>query len=162
RKPEVLRSVWRQISDRIEERADSEFEDICRERDVVRGLNELERLVAEARGRKERGDGEVPVAPHTLDPQSLYLAHLSPYLQQVQRELNAKLQETEAQNQYLMLELQKQGEEVERLVGGLETVVRDLEGANGVLGSAVLDGRIKGEIMEVDGELKGTGRETKL
>lgn len=100
--------------------------------------------------------------PHTLDPQSLYLAHLSPYLQQVQRELNAKLQETEAQNEYLVLEIQKQREEVERIVRGLETVVRDLEGANGVLESAVVDGNMKGEIVEVDGEVRGLGRDTKL
>ena len=63
RQPEILRSVWRQISDRIEERAKAEFEDILRERDVVRGLNELEKLVGDARARKERGrDGETPVA----------------------------------------------------------------------------------------------------
>ena len=63
RKSEVLRSVWRQISDRIEERAKAEFEDILRERDVVRGLNELEKLVGEAKGRKQKGGmGELPVA----------------------------------------------------------------------------------------------------
>ncbi len=35
-------------------RARREFDDIMAERDVVAGLNELERLVAEARARKER------------------------------------------------------------------------------------------------------------
>lgn len=35
-------------------RARREFDDIMVERDVVAGLNELERLVAEARARNER------------------------------------------------------------------------------------------------------------
>ncbi len=43
---------------RIEELARGEFDDICRERDVVRNLNELDRLVGEAKRRQERGDGE--------------------------------------------------------------------------------------------------------
>lgn len=44
-------------------RARREFDDIMAERDVVVGLNELERLIGEARGRRERekekekGDG---------------------------------------------------------------------------------------------------------
>lgn len=35
-------------------RARREFDDIMLERDVVVGLNELERLIGEARGRRER------------------------------------------------------------------------------------------------------------
>jgi len=48
---------------RIEEFARREFDAIMRERDVVRNLNELDRLVGEAKRRKERGDmvqGDVP------------------------------------------------------------------------------------------------------
>lgn len=55
------------MTDRIEELARGEFEDICRERNVVEGLNELDRLVGEARRRMEReggrtgkGSGQVP------------------------------------------------------------------------------------------------------
>ena len=45
------------------ERATREFEEICRERGVVGGLNELERLVGEGEGRRDRvlregGEGE--------------------------------------------------------------------------------------------------------
>lgn len=46
-----------QIVQGVEARATAEFEEICNEREVVAGLNELERLVGEARGRRERGDG---------------------------------------------------------------------------------------------------------
>lgn len=50
----------------IEEKSVREFEEILAERDVVRGLGELERLVGEARGRmvenvKEGGKGGEPV-----------------------------------------------------------------------------------------------------
>lgn len=43
--------------------------------------------------------------------------------------------------------IQKQREEAERLVGGLEAVVRDLEGANEVLGDVV--GSVKAEVVEM-------------
>lgn len=56
RAPEILASVHAQIVAGVEARVTAEFEEICREREVVAGLNELERLVAEARGRRERGE----------------------------------------------------------------------------------------------------------
>lgn len=39
-------------------RARREFDDIMAEREVVAGLNELERLIGEAKGRRERGRGK--------------------------------------------------------------------------------------------------------
>jgi kinetochore protein NNF1 len=60
--PSSLESVWRQLNAKLEESAKAEFEGVIRERDVVRGLNELDRLVGEARGMRERdmesGKGE--------------------------------------------------------------------------------------------------------
>lgn len=53
-----LASVWRQLNAKVEASARAEFEDILRERDVVRGLNELDRLIGEARLRKQRGEPE--------------------------------------------------------------------------------------------------------
>ena len=50
-----------QISAGVEERAKREFEEILTERDVVAGLNELERLVGEAKIRRERGGGDLKV-----------------------------------------------------------------------------------------------------
>ena len=100
--------------------------------------------------------------PHTLDPRSLYLAHLSPYLHRVQHELQAKLNETQAQNEQLAKGIESQREEVERLVGGLEAFMNDLEGANAVMGEAMEEGHIKQEILDVDGELRSGGRAPKL
>lgn len=50
-----------QISAGVDERAKREFEEILTERDVVAGLNELERLVGEAKIRRERGGGDLKV-----------------------------------------------------------------------------------------------------
>jgi kinetochore protein NNF1 len=60
--PGALENVWRQLNGKLEGAATREFEDILREKGVVEGLNELDRLVGEAgrvRGSEERG---VPVA----------------------------------------------------------------------------------------------------
>lgn len=44
---------------KLEESAKAEFEDIVLERDAVRQLNELDRLVGEARYRRDNGDDEM-------------------------------------------------------------------------------------------------------
>ena len=43
---------------KLEESAKAEFEEILEERDAVRHLNDLDRLVAEAKVRKEKEKGE--------------------------------------------------------------------------------------------------------
>ncbi|EEP77046.1 predicted protein [Uncinocarpus reesii 1704] len=60
--PHSLESVWRQLNAKLEESARAEFDDVIKERDVVRGLNELDRLVGEARRRRDRGEGVGSVA----------------------------------------------------------------------------------------------------
>lgn len=56
--PASLESVWRQLNAKLEEGAKAEFEEIIAEREAVRHINELDRLVAEARIRKENeGEG---------------------------------------------------------------------------------------------------------
>ncbi|EER43180.1 MIND kinetochore complex component Nnf1 [Histoplasma capsulatum H143] len=55
--PHSLESLWRQLNAKLEQNARAEFEDVLREREVVRGLNELDRLVGEARLRREMGRG---------------------------------------------------------------------------------------------------------
>lgn len=56
--PASLESVWRQLNAKLEESAKAEFEEILEERDAVRHLNDLDRLVAEAKVRKEKEKGE--------------------------------------------------------------------------------------------------------
>lgn len=62
KQPDILRSVHTQITTMIEEKAEREFEDILQEREVVAGLNDLERLVTEARSRETEGGLQPTVA----------------------------------------------------------------------------------------------------
>ncbi|KAI9817837.1 MAG: hypothetical protein M1827_000956 [Pycnora praestabilis] len=161
--PGSLQAVWKQLNAKIEELAkargalgviplsrktdeeiigvQNEFEDILHERSVVSNLNELDRLIAEARKRKDHAiDGEVPIPPHTLPPSPLYNAHLAPFLSQTQSSLNARLQTTQSQNAQLISSITEQRAEIERLIGGVEGVVTDLERAVGSLGDVVGSG----------------------
>ena len=52
----LLESVWRQVQNMIESRSRREFDEILVEKDVIKGLNELDQLVVDARGRRERGE----------------------------------------------------------------------------------------------------------
>ena len=99
---------------------------------------------------------------HMLPPEQLYLAHLSPYLQETQRELDGKIRGVEVENEELMEGIKRQREEVERLVGGLEGVIGDLEGANEVMDGVLGDGEVRREVVEVEMEVRAVGREAKL
>lgn len=50
--------MWRQLNAKLEESAKAEFEDIVQERDAVGQLNELDRLVGEAKFRRDNGGQE--------------------------------------------------------------------------------------------------------
>ncbi|KAL8941196.1 MAG: hypothetical protein Q9211_001910 [Gyalolechia sp. 1 TL-2023] len=158
---QTLNSVWQQITTKVEASAKKEFDDIMVERDVVAGLNELERLVAEARSRKERGV-EAGEPPHTLAPERLYLAHLAPYLRQTEHELESELKRLQFENEELVEGVQGQREEAERLVGGLEAFIADLERANEMMSNEVDGSGVKREIVDIEHELRAAGREAKL
>lgn len=100
--------------------------------------------------------------PHTLPPTRLYLAHLAPYLAETEIELQAELKQIQAENENLALGLQGQRGDVERLVAGLETVVRDLESANEVMDGVVEGGELRKELSEMEEELRGLGREREM
>ncbi|KAL8672286.1 MAG: hypothetical protein Q9224_007586 [Gallowayella concinna] len=118
------------------------------ERDVVAGLNELERLVADARNRQNNGT-QVKEPPHTLPPERLFLAHLAPYLTQTEKELDVELKRLQSENEELVDGIQSQREERERLVGGLEIFIADLERANEVMSSEVEGNGVRKEIAEI-------------
>jgi kinetochore protein NNF1 len=59
--PASLESVHRQLNAKLEEGATAEFDEIIKERDVIKGLNELDRLVGEARRRQNQGESETTV-----------------------------------------------------------------------------------------------------
>ena len=101
--------------------------------------------------------------PHTLPPQSLYLAHLAPYLAATQAQLSTQLQTLQAENARLAQGVEGQRDEVERLDGGLEALMADLEGANAVMGEAVVGGEeMRREAVEMETEKGGRERASRL
>ncbi|CAI7620174.1 unnamed protein product [Penicillium manginii] len=154
--PASLESVWRQLNAKLEESAKAEFEEIVEEREAVAHLNELDRLVSEARERKDGngGDDQEGDAPHTLGADELYKAHLTPYLQQVQSTLDSKLEATHAENAELAQRVQAQRLEIERLLAHIESVVADVEGAASASMQYSLENRIREEAVQMDEEVK--------
>jgi kinetochore protein NNF1 len=61
-----LEGVWRQLNAKLEANAKAEFEDIVAERDVVPHLNELDRLVGDAKARKEQDDQSAEEQDHAV------------------------------------------------------------------------------------------------
>ena len=97
-----------------------------------------------------------------LPPQSLYLAHLAPYLASTQSQLEAELQAVQIENEELAKGIETQKDEVERLVSGLETVIADLEGANSAMSNVAEGSEIRKETMELDGESATRARGSRL
>lgn len=101
-------------------------------------------------------------SPHTLPPERLYLAHLAPYLQQTENELESELKRLQSENEELVEGIQGQREEAEHLVGGLEAFIADLERANEIMGIEVDGNGVRKEVADVEQELRAAGREAKL
>lgn len=125
----ALEGVWKQLNAKLEEGCTREFEDILRERGVVKGLNEWDAAIEKARRSKDRGvEGEEkPKGMHELNGEELYRAWLSPSLVETEKTLQGRLQESQQNNQQIMKDIVKQREEIERLVAGLESMVADVE-----------------------------------
>lgn len=71
--PASLESVWRQLNAKLEESARSEFEEIIEEREAVEHLNELDRLVNEAKSRREsEGEAQKPENPYVASSPYLF------------------------------------------------------------------------------------------
>ncbi|KAJ5100237.1 hypothetical protein N7456_006289 [Penicillium angulare] len=156
--PASLESVWRQLNAKLEESARAEFEEIIAEREAVQHLNELDRLVAEARARREKesenGNGTQSVnPPHTLGADELYNAHLTPYLQEAQSTLNKTLESTHAQNTELAQTVQAQRLEIEKLLSHLETVVTDIDGAASAATQFSKEHHIRQDAVQMDEEV---------
>jgi kinetochore protein NNF1 len=102
---------------------------------------------------KEVTDGD---RLHTLSAEELYTAHLTPYLQQATQILESRLQSSQRENQALMENIAAQRAEIERIVGGIEGVVRDLEGSVEIMGSGVARGveGLRAEVWEMEEEVQ--------
>ncbi|KAJ6004810.1 hypothetical protein N7540_012609 [Penicillium herquei] len=157
--PASLESVWRQLNAKLEESAKAEFEEIIDEREAVQHLNELDRLVMEARARKEDAEkngseGQPGNAPHVLGAEELYKAHLTPYLQEAQSTLNNTLEATNAQNSELAQTVQAQRLQIEKLLSHLESVVTDIEGAATAASQFSKEHHLRQDAIQMDEEVR--------
>ncbi|KAI1082198.1 Nnf1-domain-containing protein [Whalleya microplaca] len=140
--PNMLKAVQKQMVDRLGALCKKEFDSILQARNVVAKLNELESLVSEAERRRVEASAagrEAPVPPHMLPADQVLAAHLAPHLAQQQSQLNAKLQTVQAHNAKLFEDIQRQRAEIETLMGLLEKVFEDIDGANGMMDDVVDD-----------------------
>ncbi|KAF2501068.1 Nnf1-domain-containing protein [Lophium mytilinum] len=153
--PESLDALWRNFTGQLGSVWKAEFEAILKEREVVKSLNGLDDAVGEARKRMERegGEGEVPVPPHTLPPSTLHLAHLMPFLEEHTAILDTQLAETQTKNRELADEVIGQRKEIESLLRGLESVIRDLETSAQLMGAEEVQG-LGAEVREIEGGMK--------
>ncbi|KAI1384714.1 Nnf1-domain-containing protein [Hypoxylon trugodes] len=150
--PAVLRAVQKQMVDRLGALCKKEFDSVLQGRNVVAKLNELEGLVSEAeRRRDDAGVAEAPIPPHMLPPDQVLAAHLAPHLAQQQSQLNAKLQTVQAHNAKLFSDIQKQRAEMQSLMGLLQKVLEDIDGANGQM-DGIMDDLSK-ETRAVEAEM---------
>lgn len=137
--PEALDGLHRDFVGKLEEVCKTEFQALLEERDVVRGLNDLDELIADAKRRREKalhareGDAqatvEPPTPPHLLPPSALLAAHMAPFLERQTENLTQQLEETQRGNVEIAEEIRNQRGTIENTIGGLENLIRDIEGA---------------------------------
>jgi kinetochore protein NNF1 len=130
-----------------------------KDRNVVALLNSLDRLIHEARLRKQaagfasNGSVEEPIPPHTLPPSDLVNAHLASFLSDARSSITSETTALEGRNAKFMETIKQQRQEMQALVSGLENVVTDLEHS-----AAMLQGddvqSLTAEVKMVEEELK--------
>lgn len=148
----MLKAVQKQMVDRLGALCKKEFDSVLQSRNVVAKLNELETLVGEAERRRDAaGVAEAPIPPHMLPADQILAAHLAPHLAQQQSQLNAKLQTVQAHNAKLFDDIQKQRAEMQSLMGLLQKVFEDIDGANDQMDDIVDD--LAAETRAVEAEM---------
>jgi len=145
------------INTRIKTQA--QFTEILTQRSVIPSLNALDTLIADAKLRKAAAEtnnagAEVPVPPHMLPPRALLDAHLAPFLEAQAVALTARLAELRGENGELARRLEMQRVEMEGLVAAIEAVVRDLEGAAGMVQGGEWSG-LGVEVRALEKEIAG-------
>lgn len=93
-------------------------------------------------------------SPHTLPPDELYKAHLTPHLREMQSVLGSRIEDTHAQNAELAQSVHGQRAEIQSLLQGLETVVADLDGAAAAASQFTRENDLRQENVQVDEEVR--------
>lgn len=129
--PGSVKLLHEQFTDKLGESMRKEFDSILEERNVVLSLNELDRLIEDAKRRKPNTSAQEgrPVPAHTLPAKQLYISHLAPTLQIYEAQMKAREEGLGEENQALIEKIMQQRKDIQNLVDGLEGVVRDLNGS---------------------------------
>ncbi|KAH8889313.1 Nnf1-domain-containing protein [Thozetella sp. PMI_491] len=157
--PGTLQAVQQQMVRLLGEKSSREFDAVLQNRNVVAKVNELESLISDAARRRDESGGDAqrtpaPVPLHLLPADDILAAHLAPHLASQQSQLHARLQTMQAHNAELFDEIQAQRREIEALLGGVEKVLSDMDGANDLLEDVVEDLAKESRTAEV--EMSGT------
>lgn len=84
----------------------------------------------------------------------MYKAHLTPFLQEAQATLNARLEATNAENTELAQTVQTQRLEIEQLLSHLGLVVSDIEGAATAATQFSREHHIRQDAIQMEEEVK--------
>lgn len=151
-----MKQLHEQFTSKLAEYMRREFENILLDRNVVPSLNELDRLIEDAKRRKARAEkeagengGQVPVPPHTLPARQLYVSHLAPSLKQYDTDIKKRQEHLAEENQELIARVMQQRRDIQKLMAGLESVVEDLNGSVKALVPEEMEGLREGN-REVD------------
>lgn len=86
----------------------------------------------------------------------MYAAHLTPYLQEVQASLDAKLAAVQTQNAEMATTIQEQRREINALLSGLESVMADLDGAAVAATQFSKENGLRQDAIRMDEEVRAT------
>ncbi|KAI5249082.1 MIND kinetochore complex component Nnf1 [Aureobasidium subglaciale] len=138
--PDAMKRLHSDFVEKLDRSCKLNFDHILRDRQVVASLNDLDRLVGDARRRKTAAEQantgqavQPPLPPHTLPASSLYLSHLGPLLSEKHASLSSRLQSAQSENADLVDTVVQQRREIERLLSQLETTIADIDAANEAL-----------------------------
>lgn len=149
--PGSVKLLHEQFTEKLGESMRKEFDSILDERNVVLSLNELDRLIEDAKRRKAStsADEGRPVPAHTLPAKQLYISHLAPTLQMYQGQMKAREESLGEENQVLIEKILQQRKDIQSLVDGLEGVVKDLNGSVAAMKPEEMDA-LREENRDVD------------
>jgi kinetochore protein NNF1 len=151
--PGSVKLLHEQFTDKLGQSMRSEFESILAERNVIPTLNELDRLIEDAKRRKakavEEGNGQKPVPAHTLPARQLYISHLAPTLGEYEKGMRERQDIMARENAEMMERVQQQRRDIENLISGLENVVKDINGSVTALQPEQIE-RLRDETRDAD------------
>jgi kinetochore protein NNF1 len=148
--PGSVKLLHEQFTEKLGDSMRKEFDSILEERSVVASLNELDRLIEDAKRRKAvANEGDRPVPAHTLPAKRLYISHLAPTLKMYGEQMRGREEVLGEENRVLCGRVLQQRRDILSLMEGWEGVVRDLNGSVEALKPEEMDA-LREENREVD------------